>query len=131
MSGRVVDIDVNPDRPTEFYVAYASGGLWYTRNNGQSFIPVSDNLPNTFAGDVAVNWKERIVWLWFENRMLLIIPGFIMLVPGELKRLYEKTDLLFWGKRFRRYAPFPGSSARKRPGHGSTLRSAPEFRRME
>ena len=63
MSGRVVDIDVNPDRPTEFYVAYASGGLWYTRNNGQSFVPMSDNLPNTFAGDVAVNWKERIVWL--------------------------------------------------------------------
>jgi hypothetical protein len=30
MSGRVVDIDVNPQEPTEFYVAYASGGLWYT-----------------------------------------------------------------------------------------------------
>jgi photosystem II stability/assembly factor-like uncharacterized protein len=63
MSGRVVDIDVNPERPIEFYVAYASGGLWYTKNNGQSFTPVSDNLPNTFTGDVAVNWKERIVWL--------------------------------------------------------------------
>src|ERR1700730_16668468 len=37
MSGRVVDIDVNPDDPTEFYVAYASGGLWHTVNNGQSF----------------------------------------------------------------------------------------------
>ncbi|MBO9681375.1 MAG: hypothetical protein J7502_01670 [Flavisolibacter sp.] len=62
MSGRVVDIDVNPDRSTEFYVAYASGGLWYTKNNGQSFIPISDNLPNTFAGDVAVDWKNKIVW---------------------------------------------------------------------
>ncbi|TDH26595.1 glycosyl hydrolase [Segetibacter sp. 3557_3] len=63
MSGRVVDLDANPDNPVEFYVAYASGGLWYTKNNGQSFIPVSDNLPHTFMGDVAVNWKERIVWL--------------------------------------------------------------------
>lgn len=63
MSGRVVDIDVNPEKPTEFYVAYSTGGLWYTKNNGQSFIPVTDNLPNTFTGDVAVNWKERIVWL--------------------------------------------------------------------
>lgn len=62
MSGRVVDIDVNPERSTEFYVAYASGGLWYTKNNGQSFIPISDNLPNTFAGDVAVDWKNKIVW---------------------------------------------------------------------
>lgn len=40
MSGRVVDVDVNPADPTEFYVAYASGGLWYTRNNGQSFKPL-------------------------------------------------------------------------------------------
>ena len=27
MSGRVVDIDANPEDPTEFYVAYATGGL--------------------------------------------------------------------------------------------------------
>src|SRR6266404_6418378 len=40
MSGRVVDLDVNPEDPTEFYVAYATGGLWYTTNNGQSFVPV-------------------------------------------------------------------------------------------
>ena len=32
-SGRVSDIDANPDDPTEFYVAYSSGGLWYTKNN--------------------------------------------------------------------------------------------------
>jgi hypothetical protein len=43
MSGRVVDVDVNPDDPTEFYVGYASGGLWYTTNNGQSFVPVFDS----------------------------------------------------------------------------------------
>ncbi|MDB5207294.1 MAG: glycosyl hydrolase, partial [Flavisolibacter sp.] len=40
MSGRVVDIDANPADPTEFYAAYASGGLWYTANNGQSFTSV-------------------------------------------------------------------------------------------
>ena len=37
MSGRVVDVDVSPTDPTHFYVAYASGGLWVTYNNGQSF----------------------------------------------------------------------------------------------
>ena len=36
MSGRVVDLAVNPANPNEFYVAYATGGLWYTHNNGQS-----------------------------------------------------------------------------------------------
>ena len=42
MSGRVSDLDVNPDDPTEFYVAYASGGLWHTTNNGLSFTSVFD-----------------------------------------------------------------------------------------
>ena len=48
MSGRVVDIDANPDDPTEFYVAYATGGLWHTTNNGQSFTPIMDNLDVLF-----------------------------------------------------------------------------------
>ena len=42
MSGRVTDIDANPENPTEFYVAYASGGLWYTNNNGTTFTPIFD-----------------------------------------------------------------------------------------
>lgn len=63
MSGRVVDIDANPDDPTEFYIAYASGGLWYTKNNGQSFTPVMDNLSMLFIGDIAVNWKTRTIWV--------------------------------------------------------------------
>lgn len=63
MSGRVVDIDANPEDPTEFYVAYASGGLWYTRNNGQSFTPVMDSLDVLFIGDIAVNWSKRIIWV--------------------------------------------------------------------
>ena len=53
MSGRVVDLDVNPKDPTEFYVAYATGGLWYTNNNGQSFIPVFDSADVIGIGDVA------------------------------------------------------------------------------
>ena len=63
MSGRVVDVDVNPDDPNEFYVAYASGGLWYTTNNGQSFVSVFDSEDVLTLGDVAVNWKTRTIWL--------------------------------------------------------------------
>jgi len=43
MSGRVVDLDVNPQNPSEFYVGYASGGLWHTVNNGITFIPILDS----------------------------------------------------------------------------------------
>lgn len=65
MSGRVVDIDANPNDPTEFYVAYATGGLWHTKNNGQSFTPIMDSLDVLFIGDIAVNWNsaERIIWV--------------------------------------------------------------------
>src|SRR6188768_4186552 len=52
MSGRVTDLEVNPSDPTEFYVAYASGGLWYTNNNGQSFIPVFDSADVITIGDI-------------------------------------------------------------------------------
>ena len=63
MSGRVVDLDVNPNNPTEFYVGYASGGLWYTNNNGLSFTPVMDNASTQNIGDIAVNWKTGTIWV--------------------------------------------------------------------
>ncbi|MBU2997646.1 glycosyl hydrolase [Cellulophaga baltica] len=63
MSGRVVDIAVNSDDPTEFYVAYASGGLWYTKNNGTTFTPVLDNAETQNIGDIAVDWKNGTIWV--------------------------------------------------------------------
>ena len=33
MSGRVVDVDANPSDPTEFYVAYASGGVCHSKHS--------------------------------------------------------------------------------------------------
>ena len=58
MSGRVADMAVNPDDPTEFYVGYASGGLWHTTNNGASFTPLLDNSPTQNVGDIAVDWNN-------------------------------------------------------------------------
>ena len=63
MSGRVVDIDANPSDPTEFYVAYSTGGLWYTSNNGQSLTPVFDNVETLNMGDLAVNWQTKEIWV--------------------------------------------------------------------
>ncbi|WP_426090721.1 WD40/YVTN/BNR-like repeat-containing protein [Flavobacterium sp. DSR3-2] len=63
MSGRVVDVDVNPENPTEFYVGYASGGLWYTNNNGMSFSPVMDAAPTQNVGDIAIDWKRGTIWV--------------------------------------------------------------------
>ena len=63
MSGRVVDMDVNPENPTEFYVGYASGGLWYTNNNGTTFTPVLDNAATLNIGDIAVDWQTGTLWV--------------------------------------------------------------------
>ena len=64
MSGRVVDIDVNPADPTHFYVAYASGGLWRTTNNGRSFEPLFDREAVMTLGDIAVDWDDgEAIWV--------------------------------------------------------------------
>ncbi|MDQ6845429.1 MAG: glycosyl hydrolase, partial [Bacteroidota bacterium] len=63
MSGRVVDIEVNPKDPVEFYVAYATGGLWHTTNNGQSFIPIFDHEDVLGIGSIAVNWQNGEIWV--------------------------------------------------------------------
>lgn len=63
MSGRVTDIEINPENPLEMFVAFASGGVWYSNNNGQSFKPVFDNQHSITIGDIAVNWNDFTLWV--------------------------------------------------------------------
>jgi len=63
MGGRLVDIEVHPENPYTFYVAYASGGLWRTENNGLSFEPLFDEQPTIIMGDVALDPNDPDV-LW-------------------------------------------------------------------
>lgn len=63
MSGRVVDFDVNPKDPSHFYVAYASGGLWETKNHGNSFTSLFDNQMVMTIGDIKVDWENNIIYV--------------------------------------------------------------------
>lgn len=63
MSGRVVDLAVNPDNPTEFYAAYASGGVWYTNTNGNSFEPIMDTATTLNCGSLFVDWNTKTLWV--------------------------------------------------------------------
>ncbi|MEN9639498.1 MAG: hypothetical protein RLZZ262_1366 [Bacteroidota bacterium] len=63
MSGRVVDLAVDPKNSTHFYVAYATGGLWETTNNGASFTPIFDHQEVIGIGALAVDWKNETIWL--------------------------------------------------------------------
>ena len=53
--GRLVDIEGVPGEPYTFYVAYASGGVWKTTNNGVSFEPLFDDQPTIIIGDIALD----------------------------------------------------------------------------
>jgi photosystem II stability/assembly factor-like uncharacterized protein len=52
---RIVDIDVNQKNTKEFYVAYASGGIFKTINNGITFEPIFDNIDALGIGDIVLS----------------------------------------------------------------------------
>ena len=63
MSGRIVALEVNPADPTEFYAAYASGGIWHTKDNGISFKSITDNAPTQNIGEIAMHWPSKTLWV--------------------------------------------------------------------
>ena len=64
MSGRIIDIAVDPVRRSTWYVAAASGGVWKTENAGVTWRPIFDNYGSYSIGCVAVDPKDRFtVWV--------------------------------------------------------------------
>lgn len=63
-SGRIADIAVNPENPSEYYVGVASGGLWKTINHGTSFKPIFDNQSVFSIGCLAIDPNNpNILWV--------------------------------------------------------------------
>jgi hypothetical protein len=55
MSGRVTCITVHPQIPTTIYAGSASGGLWVSANNGQSWSPLFQNEKVASIGAIAID----------------------------------------------------------------------------
>ncbi len=63
-SGRIADFAVNPENPSEFYVATASGGVWKTINAGTTFTPIFDNQGSYSIGCVTMDPNHsHIIWV--------------------------------------------------------------------
>ena len=63
-SGRITDFTVNPDRPSEYYVATASGGVWKTVNSGTTYQPIFDKQGSYSIGCVAMDPNNPfVIWV--------------------------------------------------------------------
>ncbi|MFW5644809.1 MAG: WD40/YVTN/BNR-like repeat-containing protein, partial [Bacteroidota bacterium] len=63
-SGRIADFAVNPENPSEYYVAVASGNVWKTTNNGTTFSPVFENYGAYSTGVITMDPNNHnVLWL--------------------------------------------------------------------
>ena len=60
-SGRVSGFAVDPNNPTRYYVAVASGGVWKTVNAGITWTPVFDNEASYSIGAIDLCFPARCV----------------------------------------------------------------------
>jgi hypothetical protein len=61
-SGRILDLEFHPTNPDIIYAGSASGGLWKSTDNGDSWAPLTDDLPSLAIGAVALlPWNTNII----------------------------------------------------------------------
>lgn len=64
MGARVVDLEGFPNAPHTYLVAYASGGLWKTTNQGTTWDPLFDDMPSITIGDIATHpLNPDVIWV--------------------------------------------------------------------
>ena len=63
-SGRISALAVEPNNPSRYYVAAASGGVWKTTNSGITWTPVFDSQGSYSIGAITLDPKNPlIVWV--------------------------------------------------------------------
>ena len=76
--GRIIDIEVNPSDPSEYYVASGHGSLWKTVNRGTTFTPIFDGQSSFSIGAVTLDPSNpNVVWVGTgeNNAHSYVVPG--------------------------------------------------------
>ncbi|MEP7269058.1 MAG: glycosyl hydrolase, partial [Saprospiraceae bacterium] len=64
VSGRITQLVVNPDNPSEYYVVVASGGIWKTVNAGTTYTPIFDSYGSYSMGALTMDPSNHaVLWL--------------------------------------------------------------------
>jgi photosystem II stability/assembly factor-like uncharacterized protein len=64
MSGRIADIAINPDDPSQWYVAVGSGGVWKTNNAGNTWQPLFDDQSSYSIGCITMDPQNPfVIWV--------------------------------------------------------------------
>ncbi|MBX2817735.1 MAG: glycosyl hydrolase [Saprospiraceae bacterium] len=64
MTGRISDVAKDPNDPSTWYVAVASGNVWKTENNATTWTPIFENYGSFSTGCIAVDPSNpSTVWL--------------------------------------------------------------------
>ncbi len=62
-SGRVAGVACSPTDASKWFIATADGGVWRTTNAGQSWTPLTDHLPTTATGAIAIDpSNEQVIY---------------------------------------------------------------------
>jgi len=64
MSGRIADIAIHPEKPSTWYVAVGSGGVWKTTNAGTTWMPLFDAQASYSTGCVTIDPNNpNVIWV--------------------------------------------------------------------
>ncbi|GAB4135844.1 MAG: hypothetical protein Fur0041_10140 [Bacteroidia bacterium] len=85
--GRINCIAFHPTNPNTYFIGVAQGGVWKTTNNGQSWTPLTDQLPILRISDIAIDPNDP------DNTMYISVCdfeyiGFGLLLNGRKRNTH-------------------------------------------
>lgn len=64
MTGRLTDLDCHPDQPETYYVASASGGVFKSVDDGETWQGIFEDYPTASIGDIAIDPNNpQVIWV--------------------------------------------------------------------